>query len=1181
MDFTADASVPKMYWTDATAAKIQRSSLDGTSIEDLINTGLINPGGLALDVINFKMCWTDTGNDKIQRANLDSTGAEDLVTPAGPTSLRGIALDISAGKMYWVDAGTDKVHRANLDGTVVEDLVTGLSAPNGIALDLVAGKMYWTDQTTNKIQRANMADGSVVEDLVTTGLTTPHGIALDVAAGKMYWTDSSSTKIQRSDLDGTGVEDLITSGLTDPRTIALELTPLSPYIWDGGGADSNWNTPENWSTDVVADVAIFNSLCAATCAATINVDPSVAGIEVWSTYTGTITQSAGIATTLGASGYIQAAGTFGGGDSAIDLNGPFIFFGGSFTSTSGTMSISGDVTFFGGTFTHNSGGVTLDGGDKTVDTGAAILNDVTLNMGANNLTVTGTMDVDGNLTITGADIFGGTIAVAGNVTTTDLVMSTNGTGTILFDGAGAQIFGAAGGTGTVPQVLINKSGGTLTIQDTIQLRAASTNWTHTAGTVDAGTSTVVFLANGGGGTVNAAGMSFNDVTFDMGADNLTVIGTMDVNGDLSFLSQSDIFGGTIAAAGNVTTIAANISNNADAIILFDGAGAQTLSASGGTGAVMGISINKSAGTLTIQDTILIDGTSDFTYSSGTVDAGTSTIVFTGNDKTVNAGTMVFNNVDLNMGGNNLTVTGTIDVNGNLTITAANRIDTGTIAVARDVSSADITVNGTGTVMLDGTGAQTITAAGGAEFPDGGFTINKASGTATLASDLVLDGAGQTLNVTSGTLDQSATFNLTSGPITVGAAGTLLNMGTGDLTLSGDVSNSGTITLNSNGAACGDAESILIRSSATPTQRLWSGSGTFTLVDIDVEDQAGTAGITVLSGTDTGNNGGNWTFAACPLLGPDPGTSLITAAPTSIPNDGTTTSTITVQLRDAQLINLISGSDTVVLFTDLGTLSGVTDNGDGTYTATLTSSTTGTATISGTVNGYWLVDTATVDITAVAWVQCDYQYGKKITIQASQVTADQTNFPVLINLSADTELAASARNDGFDIRFTSDNGLTQLSHQIERFDGTTGELVAWVNVSNVSSSINTDIYLYYGNPTATNQEDADGVWDSNYIGVWHLDEIATGTLFEYRDSTTNENHGTGGKDYGPYVPVQAGGQIGYGQTFDGVNDFIDVASSGWYDANWTHRSRIVVDASKVSGTAPLSNFPVLINSTVPA
>src|SRR5204862_4080530 len=66
---------------------------------------------------------------------------------------------------------------------------------------------------------------------------------------------------------------------------------------------------------------------------------------------------------------------------------------------------------------------------------------------------------------------------------------------------------------------------------------------------------------------------------------------------------------------------------------------------------------------------------------------------------------------------------------------------------------------------------------------------------------------------------------------------------------------------------GDADSILIRSSVSGTQRTWSGSGSpvFDLTDVDVQDQAGTASLIVLSGTNSGNNGANWTFnAGCVL-----------------------------------------------------------------------------------------------------------------------------------------------------------------------------------------------------------------------------------------------------------------------------------------------------------------------------
>jgi adhesin/invasin len=96
------------------------------------------------------------------------------------------------------------------------------------------------------------------------------------------------------------------------------------------------------------------------------------------------------------------------------------------------------------------------------------------------------------------------------------------------------------------------------------------------------------------------------------------------------------------------------------------------------------------------------------------------------------------------------------------------------------------------------------------------------------------------------------------------------------------------------------------------------------------------------------------------------TSLITAAPTEIVADGVTTSTITVQLKDINSNDLTSGGDTVALATDLGTMGSVTDNSDGTYTATLTSGiSAGTATITGTVNAAAITDTETVTFTSAA------------------------------------------------------------------------------------------------------------------------------------------------------------------------------------------------------------------------
>jgi DNA-binding beta-propeller fold protein YncE len=223
-----------VYWTDYGTHRIQRAELDGSSVQDLVTTGVVTPEGIALDVVRSKMYWTDLGTGKIQRANLDGSSIQDLVT-TGLFGIVGIALDIAAGKMYWTDYGTSKIQRANLDGSEVQDLVTtGVVNPIGVALDVVGGKMYWTDDATCKIQRANL-DGSGVQDLVTTGLATPLGIALDLAGGKMYWADQDTHKIQRANLDGSGLEDLVT-GQDTPFGIALDVAGGRMYWTDGNNA---------------------------------------------------------------------------------------------------------------------------------------------------------------------------------------------------------------------------------------------------------------------------------------------------------------------------------------------------------------------------------------------------------------------------------------------------------------------------------------------------------------------------------------------------------------------------------------------------------------------------------------------------------------------------------------------------------------------------------------------------------------------------------------------------------------------------------------------------------------------------------------------------------------------------------------------------------------------------------
>jgi len=162
-----------------------------------------------------------------------------------------------------------------------------------------------------------------------------------------------------------------------------------------------------------------------------------------------------------------------------------------------------------------------------------------------------------------------------------------------------------------------------------------------------------------------------------------------------------------------------------------------------------------------------------------------------------------------------------------------------------------------------------------------------------------------------------------------------------------------------------------------------------------------------------------------------------------------------------------------------------------------------------------------------WFNNAWQFRKEITINSAQVAADLTNFPVLISIT-DAQLGASALPNGDDIVFTSSDGVTKLSHEIESWDETPDTLVAWVKGS-VSSLANTKIYMYYGNSLATNQEDVTGTWNSNYKAVTHLHS-------DTADSTSNNNDGTNNGS------TDGTGKIANGQTFDGINDDISFADN---------------------------------------
>ena len=237
----------KIYWTNPVKG-IQRASLDGTNVEQLVESDARRPADIALDVTRGKIYWTDGWG--IYCSNLDGSNLKpflDLVdeevqdeyqlSSSLAEGVTNIALDVVRGKIYWVSdlPGYDHpygyVAWANLDGSKSEIFFEDSGIRN-IALDLVRGNAYY-ELWSEYIFRSDL-DGQNAEEVIDRPDSDPlTEIALDVDGGKIYWANPSTQTIQRADLDGQNIEEVLTVSNGYPAEIAL----------DGGRGKVYWANP--------------------------------------------------------------------------------------------------------------------------------------------------------------------------------------------------------------------------------------------------------------------------------------------------------------------------------------------------------------------------------------------------------------------------------------------------------------------------------------------------------------------------------------------------------------------------------------------------------------------------------------------------------------------------------------------------------------------------------------------------------------------------------------------------------------------------------------------------------------------------------------------------------------------------------------------------------------------------
>jgi 6-phosphogluconolactonase (cycloisomerase 2 family) len=575
---------------------------------------------------------------------------------------------------------------------------------------------------------------------------------------------------------------------------------------------------------------------------------------------------------------------------------------------------------------------------------------------------------------------------------------------------------------------------------------------------------------------------------------------------------------SIAPTGSAT---ANLSTTASNFPIFTG---DINIATGGT-------LTANASTITLVAT---SGTA-FTRA-GTFTAGTSEVVFASASSTLRgfAGNSTFYDLTVNAP-NSVINSSTQDttISHNLTVAS------GTLA------------SGWGSFIGPGFGSGTFTLLGGATFClgapfdttslscEGGsvdttarimpiFNTYNFSSTSTVRyladadsiiatttfGNLVLApvlGASRTYTSSTTALAINGDLSLTP-KASAGSTGLVFNLGSslsasGTVLIQPDSTNSPTATLSTNGSSNNlSAGYINLQSNGT-----LQASSTVTL--------------TGTSGTLLTNSGTATLTGSTVVVNPNASVTLVSGATTfdNLTLSPTITSGRTYSLGSSALtinglwdINPTAGSFITFDVNLGGTVSGssaITIRRGGSAVPTL--STTGSnhsltaAKIDVQTGGTFSANASTVTLTGgSAWLDGNFLYRKKITFSASTVSTNLTDFPVLVNLTSSNFDFTKAQSGGQDIRFSDSDGSTALNYEIEKWNANTQLASVWVKVPQVNASSTNDyIYMYYGDSTAADGQNASGTWDSNFKAVWHLDENPAGSAPQMSDSSGNGNSAT--------------------------------------------------------------------------
>lgn len=347
-----------------------------------------------------------------------------------------------------------------------------------------------TIDPTNNFSNGTFSGGAGNAYLTLTGLNFADFTASNIVinAGPTYNIARTSGTGQITFQDALGARAgnaFRAPGTTD--ALAIFVPPAGAVTWDGGAGDGNWNSPLNWSNDLVPTagtlVYLNHAFVPGAYTVTISSAPALAArvvIEDGTPNAINLTLN-GNTLTVGGSVVIGPGCTVTQTNPADQISvGENWLNSGTFNEGTATVRFNGST----GTHTIVTGGISDPFFNLTFNATGAVYQAGAPIRAANNLTVTaGTFDAAGN-----------NLEVAGNWSVLGTFIPRNGT--VTFNGTGTQTI--SGGTFNNLTTASTIAGSTKNVNSTLTI----------SGAVTIGVNTIL---NGGTQILNVAGNWINDV----------------------------------------------------------------------------------------------------------------------------------------------------------------------------------------------------------------------------------------------------------------------------------------------------------------------------------------------------------------------------------------------------------------------------------------------------------------------------------------------------------------------------------------------------------------------------------------------------------------------------------------------------------------------------------------------